>query len=249
MFGKQNAAAIVAEFLGTAVLTLAILSIQRSQLSLAFFIAAAAGLALVMASFVFGRVSGAHLNPAITLALWTVRKVSTIRGFVYIIAQCLGAVAAYYLFTYFIGSEFQKIGGEFSTKVFLAEMVGALVFSIGFAAALYQGFSRSVTASMTGLSYMVGIIVVSTASLGLLNPAVALGVKAWTVGTYVLGPLVGALIGINLYARLFAQPEVVTADAAVVKPAAAKATTKAKTARAKAPAKKKTAAKRKTTRK
>lgn len=246
MFGKRNAAALVAEFLGTGVLTLAILSVQRSQLSLAFFIAAAAGVALAMASFVFGRVSGAHLNPAITLALWTVRKVSTIRGFVYIIAQCLGAIGAYYLFTYFIGQEFKSIGGDFSTKVFVAEMVGALIFSVGFAAALYQGFSRAVTASMIGVSYMVGIVAVSTASLGLLNPAVALGVKAWTVGTYILGPLVGALIGINLYARLFAQPEAVAAEAATV---ASSAAVKPKATRAKAGTKKKTTAKRKTTRK
>jgi hypothetical protein len=48
-----------------------------------------------------------------------------------------------------------------------------------------------------------GIIVASVSSAGLLNPALALGLRSW--GTvYVLGPLVGALVGVNLYYLLFA---------------------------------------------
>jgi glycerol uptake facilitator-like aquaporin len=243
MIGKRNAAAVVAEFLGTSVLVLLILTIQRSQLSIPFFISIAAGLALAMAMFVFGRVSGAHFNPAITIGLWTVRKVSTVRAAIYVLAQLLGGVAAYFLFTYFIDNSFKSIAGDFSWRIFVAEAVGAGLFALGWAAALYQGFSRAVTASMAGLSYTVSVLAVSTASLGLLNPAAALGVRSWVWTTYVLGPIVGGVIGINLYARLFAEPEVVTAGPVAVKAktAAAKTvrTTKAKT----------TAAKRKTAKK
>jgi glycerol uptake facilitator-like aquaporin len=249
MFGKRNAAALVAEFLGTTILTLLILSVQRSQLSVAFFIAASAGLAFALISFIFGRVSGGHFNPAITIGLWTVRKVTTIRAVMYIAVQLLGGVAAYYLFTYFIGSEFKSIGGDYSTKVLVAEAVGTMIFSMGIAAAVYQSFNRAASASMTGLALMVGIVGVSAASLGLLNPAVALGVKAWVWGTYVVGPIIGAIIGINLYARLFAQPEAVTVAEGAVGPTAAatvKAASKAKSTKAKKPAaKRKTAAKKK----
>ena len=44
MFGKRKIAAVVAEFLGTAALTLLVLSVQHSQVGLTFFVAMAAGL-------------------------------------------------------------------------------------------------------------------------------------------------------------------------------------------------------------
>jgi hypothetical protein len=37
-----------------------------------------------------------------------------------------------------------------------------------------------------------------------LNPAVALGARSWVWGSYVVGPLLGAVVGTNLYALLFA---------------------------------------------
>jgi hypothetical protein len=111
--------------------------------------------------------------------------------------------------------------------------------------------SPAVTASFAGLSYVVGIIAASSASIGLLNPAVSLGVRAWVWGTYVLGPVVGALIAINLYDRLFAPVALETAVAgAAATPAVANGTrsTSATATRAKRTTAKKTTAKRRTTR-
>jgi hypothetical protein len=65
----------------------------------------------------------------------------------------------------------------------------------------------------------------------LLNPAVALGAQAWVWGTYVLGPVVGALVGVNLYAYLFAGGT--RAKAAVAAPAPAKKASARKKSRAK----------------
>ena len=45
MFKRKRLAMLVAEFLGTGILTLVVLSVQRSQLGLAYFVAIAAGLA------------------------------------------------------------------------------------------------------------------------------------------------------------------------------------------------------------
>ncbi|XP_006816957.1 aquaporin-4-like [Saccoglossus kowalevskii] len=41
----------------------------------------------------FGHVSGANINPAVTCALLVTRKISFLRAFLYVIAQCIGAVA------------------------------------------------------------------------------------------------------------------------------------------------------------
>jgi aquaporin Z len=44
--------------------------------------------------FALGHLSGAHINPAVTLAFWSVRRFPTREVAPYIVAQCLGAVLA-----------------------------------------------------------------------------------------------------------------------------------------------------------
>lgn len=226
MFGRQRIATLVAEFLGTGVLTLLILSVQRSTIGVPFFVAMAAGLTLALMMFALARTSGGHFNPAITLALWTARKVATVPAVLYIVAQLLGGYAAYSLYTYFVNSPLQDVGGEFSGRILVAEAVGAGIFAFGWAAAMYQGFTRATTAAVSGLAYMIGIVAASSAAIGLLNPAVAFGVKAWVLGTYVLGPILGAIIGMNLYGLLFAKADEVTVAETAAPAVAAKRVSK-----------------------
>jgi glycerol uptake facilitator-like aquaporin len=223
MFGRRKIATLVAEFLGTGVLTLLILSVQRSTIGVPFFVALAAGLTVALMVFALGGTSGAILNPALTLALWTARKISTLTGVLFIAAQMLGAWGAYWLYTYFVNSSLQKVGGHFTGRILVAEAVGTGLFAFGWAAALYQGYTRAVTASVAGLAYMLGIVAASSAAIGLLNPAVALGVRAWVWGTYVLGPVLGAIIGVNLFGLLFAEPAVAGASVAATSTSAAAA--------------------------
>lgn len=228
MFGRQKIAALVAEFLGAGVLTLLVLSVQRSTIGVPFFVAIAAGLTVTAMMFTVASVSGGHFNPAITLGLWTARKVTTARAIVYIAAQLLGAWAAYYLYTYFVHNSLQPIGGHYSGRILVAEAVGTGIFAFGWASALYQRYSAAVTASVAGLTYMLGIIAASSASIGLLNPALALGTRAWVWGTYVLGPVLGAIIGINLYGLLFTEEGSKNLAAAVSTGSGAASSTSAK---------------------
>jgi aquaporin Z len=230
---------LVAEFLGTGALTLLILSVQRSTIGVPFFVAAAAGLIVTLMSFAVGGISGGYFNPALTLGMWTARKLSTVTGVLYIGAQLLGAWGAYYLYTYFVKTSLQPVGGHFTGRIMVAEAVGTALFTFGFASAVYQGFNRAVSASVAGLSLMLGIIAASSAAIGLLNPAVALGVRSWVWGSYVLGPVLGAVIGVNLYGLLFAESTgvvstvSVSASSAAVAPKTTKRTPAKKTKRAK----------------
>jgi aquaporin Z len=215
MFTRQKVAALVGELLGAGVLTLLILSVQRSTIGVPFFVAIAAGLAFATMSFAVGNISGGHFNPAITLGFWTARRITTARAVLYVAAQLLGAWFAYVLYTYFVNNTLQSVGGHYSGRVLAAEAVGAGIFSFGFAATVYQGFNRVTAASLCGLALVVGTIAASSASLGLLNPAVALGTRAWVWGTYVAGPVLGAVIGINLYSLLFTKDGAKSLAAAV----------------------------------
>jgi aquaporin Z len=231
MFGRRNIATYVAEFLGTGVITLLILSVQRSTIGVPFFVALAAGVTLALMTFAVGAYATGFFNPAITLGLWTARRIATVQAILMILLQLLGAGAAYWLYTYFVKSSLQNVGGHYSTRILVAETVGTGILAFGIAAALYQRLTAAVTASMAGLAYMVGIIAASSASIGLLNPAAALGVRAWVWGTYVLGPVLGAVIGINLYNLVFAETAVATAAADAAVASGTSATTSSRVAR------------------
>lgn len=211
MFNRRKAAMLVAEFLGTGVLTMIVLSVSKSTIGIPYFVSLAAGLAIGAMTLVFGAISGAHFNPAITLGLWTVRKVSSSKAVVYIIAQLLGATAAYWLYTYFVNAHWANADSHFVGRVMVAEAAGAFVFSMAWASAVYGKFGNAKTAATVTVGLILGILVASSASGGLLNPAVALGVRSWVWGTYVLGPVLGAVIGFNLYNLLF-----VSADGAML---------------------------------
>lgn len=203
MLEKKKIAAVIAEFVGTAVLTVLILTVQRSTIGVPFFVATAAGLVVIVMVFALLDVSGANFNPALTIALWTARKISTVRSLFYIGAQMLGGWSAYYLYTFLVNSKLQPIGGHYTSRTLVAESFGAAVFAFVWASGMFQKLSKPTRASIAGLGYMIGMIGASAAAIGLINPSVALGVRAWVWGTYVLGPVLGAIIGVNLYGLLF----------------------------------------------
>jgi len=241
MFGRRKVAMVVAEFLGTGLLALVMLSVQRSTIGIPYFVAIAGGLAVTALMFVLSTVSGAHFNPAITIGLWTARKVKSLPALVYLVAQLLGGWAAYGVYTYFVNSSLQKLGGHFTWRVFLAEAVGTMIFGLVWAAVA----ARRLSYAVAGVGFTLGVIVAAAASIGLINPAVAISARAWEVFsstgwlTYALAPVVGAAVGINLYNLLFDAPEAVAAAAApAARPAAAARVT---TTRRAAPARKTTA--------
>jgi aquaporin Z len=231
MFGRKKVAALLAEFLGTAVLTLLILSVQRSQLGLQYFVALGAGLVVALLTFTFVEYSGAFFNPAIAIGLWTARKLSTLATVAFILAQIAGAFASFGIYSYFANTHLTNVGGHFTARILIAEALGTFVFTFLYAATMYKGLASSTRAAFSGLAYTSGILVASSAAIGLLNPAVALGIRAWATA-YIVGPIIGAIIGINLYTMVFAEGKVVQAATAssvsAKKPVAKKKSTKKK---------------------
>lgn len=209
MNGKQKVVALVAEFLGTAILVTAVMAVMRSSLGLPYFIAIAVGLTVALLMLLFGHTSGSHLNPAVTLGLWTVRRIGTVDAITYIAAQFAGALGAWLLYTRLTEQSLSSlVTGGFDWRVLVAEGVGALVLAFGVAAALNKALDIGRRAVIVGLSYALGVIIASTVSYGFVNPAVALGLQSWSIA-YVAGPIAGVLLGINLYNLLFASPAAV----------------------------------------
>lgn len=215
MLTRKKAAMILAEFLGTGFLTLAVLAVSKSSIGLPYFIAIAAGLVVATVTLTLGAVSGAHLNPLITIGLWSVRRIKALPAIVYIAAQLLGGIAAYFLFSYLIGQPWHN-SGSFEAKVLIAEALGGFVFSLGFAAVVFQRLRGGQAAAVIGMSLTLAILVASAGAGGIINPAVALGARSWVWGTFALGPVLGGIIGFNLYSLLFAPASELVAEEAVV---------------------------------
>lgn len=201
---RSKVAMLAAEFLGTAILATAVINVARSQIGIGYFVAISVAATYGLLIMMFGSVSGGHFNPAVTIGMWTLRKIQTLQALAYLAAQMLGGLAAWRLAEYFVGETLTSIAPKnFEWKVLVAEMVGTLVFTFGIAAAVYHRYENGRLAATLALSLFVGTIVASIASNAALNPAIALANQSWS-RAYIFGPIVGSIVGMNLYALLFA---------------------------------------------
>ncbi|HSW78902.1 MAG TPA: aquaporin [Candidatus Babeliales bacterium] len=220
-------APVLAEFFATGILVMVALILGQTT-AVSYFIATSLAVTAAAVYLIFNMVSGAHANPAITFGMWTARRIGTLRGISYIAAQLLGAVAAWQLFQYLTNHTMAAKNVPFSTPIFVAELVGTAVLALAFTAALNKGAMVLNSAVAIGAAYFAAILIAATASAGYVNPAIALGARAGS-GVYVLGPLVGGLIGVNLYTYFFETPLV--AAAAATRTVTKKTTTKRTTTR------------------
>lgn len=215
--------ALLAEFIGTFLLTAVYIITKGEPLYLGF--------ALVAIILTVGILSGAHLNPLLTVGAWVTRKMASMRALGYLVAQVLGATAALGLLTAFIGGAPSETGQQaalmgqqapqlFSVAdvksgkewfVFFAELTGAIIFSLAVASAMREKRDRVAAAFNVGLGLFVAALIAGVAASyvsanAVLNPAIALSVGAvdWTkinfmaIAIYMVAPLIGGVLGFAL---------------------------------------------------
>jgi glycerol uptake facilitator protein len=77
------------------------------------------GLVLAVGIYAFGKISGAHFNPAVTIGLWSVRKFPSKDVIPYIIAQLVGALLASLLFAFCLGTASVTVANLGATAPFV----------------------------------------------------------------------------------------------------------------------------------
>lgn len=145
----------------------------------------AIGAVLMVMVFAGGHISGAHYNPAVTLAVLIRGKISAFDAVVYMAVQILGAISAAYLAKWFIGdvtiAELDISGRTY--KVIVAELLGTFALA-------YVVLNVATAKGNTGNSFYglaIGFTVFAMASAfgrtsgGAFNPAVAIGVTIMEV--------------------------------------------------------------------
>jgi len=205
MFSREKVGMILAEFVGTFILaTVAIAAASYFNFTAPWYVSIAVGITLATLVAVIGKVSGSHVNPAVTAGLWTLRKISAVTALVYISAQMLGGVLSLAFVEYVTNTDIIAQGmTSIDGRIFLAEMIGAAVFGVGVAAAVMQKLEGFYASFTIGASLMLGILVASLAGPGFLNPAVALANNTWDL-TVVVAPILGVILGMNTYSLFFA---------------------------------------------
>jgi aquaporin Z len=186
----------LAEFIGTFTLT----SVVLLSLTGVFPVSTPVLAGLVLGIFVYtiGHISGTHLNPAVTVGLWSIGKIRLEAAASYIAAQMLAGLSAMLLMTMALG-RVSTLSSNFSLTVLMAEILGMALFTFGIAAVVYGRAEDDFSGVVVGASLFLGIAVAAMlGSNGVLNPAVALGIGSFGLA-YILGPVLGSVIGFNLY--------------------------------------------------
>ncbi len=181
-----------AELLGTFLLAGVVRLSLMAHLSLSTPVLA--GLTLGLCVYYFGSVSGAHINPAVTIALASVKKIKPDEAVYYVVAQLLGAFLALVAVDALVQGTVTVNVSE-TLPVGIMEAVGAFILMTGVAAVVYNKVSNTSSGLTIGSSLLLGIVAASSLSNGVLNPAVALGIGSISFA-YVLGPIVGAVAAV-----------------------------------------------------
>jgi glycerol uptake facilitator-like aquaporin len=182
----------IAEFIGTFTLALVVsFSLSYGNFAVATPILAA----LVLGVFVYtiGHISGTNINPGVSSGLLSIGKLKSNDFVGYILAQVLAGIIVGIL----TGKISTMVFG-FNMSILFTEMAGMILFTFGIASAVY-GRVKDFAGIVVGTSLLLGIALsVSIGGSGVLNPAVAISLGMLDLG-YILGPILGAIIGFNLY--------------------------------------------------
>lgn len=145
--------ALLAELVGTLILVLVAVTVANPII---------VGFVLVVLVLAVGAISGAHLNPAVTFGLWSVKKLESIKLPFYWAAQILGALFALLIIQMFSNADFSLSLASFSSfenKLVAAELLGTAVFTFAIAAAVHRGLADAAKSLAIGFGLLAGLAV------------------------------------------------------------------------------------------
>ena len=185
-----------------------------------FAIGIAFAIAIAGSIYALGNISGAHLNPAVSIALCATKRFPARETGAYIVSQLIGAVIASLLFAASAGMDAVTVGGLGATAPFpgieygqaiLVEFIGTfLLMLVIMGVAVNSKAPPGFAGLIIGLT--VGGVITTTGNIAgaSLNPARTFGpyVGDWLLGgnnlwmyfpIYVIGPILGAIVAAFVY--------------------------------------------------
>lgn len=223
----------IAEFFGTFWLVLggcgsAVLAAAFPSLGIGFVgVAFAFGLTVLTMAYAIGHISGAHLNPAVTLGLVTGKRFPARDLLPYWISQVVGAaVAAGVLYLIASGKEGFDVSGGFASNGYglhspggyslTACLICEIVMTAFFLLIIMGSTDKRVPNGFAPIAIGLGLTLIHLISIPVTNTSVnparstgpALFVGGWALGQlwlFWVAPLIGGAIGGALYEVIFRQ--------------------------------------------
>jgi aquaporin Z len=209
------------ELIGTAMLVLigcsAIVLSGNAIPAGALQIGVAFGLAVTAVAYSIGTVSGGHINPAVSVAMWSAGRMSMIDMFLYIIYQMIGAIiGAGILYAILQGKvppgatanlgQNVILGGYSVATVLGVEFVATLIFTLVILGATASRGGPAIAGLIIGLTLVaLHLAFISVDGLSV-NPARSAGPAAWVQGValnqlwiFILAPCVAGWVAGWLY--------------------------------------------------
>ncbi len=173
----------------------------------------AIGVALAALVYMGGYISGAHYNPAVTLALWMSKKVKADTALPYMLVQIVAAIAASATYLVVTNDTFipqAGVGVSMSNALIIETLFTFLLASVVLnTAATDKTKGNDYYGLAIGLTVMAGAFAGGPISGGAFNPAVGigpllfdfanLGMHTTSILTYLIGPLLGGALASVVY--------------------------------------------------
>ena len=210
-------------FGGTAVAVAAILARPTAGPAYdSLAVALAFGIALAAVVAAVGHVSGAHVNPAVTLGMAATKKFPWQFVPHYVVAQLAGAVLAAFATWITFGGAARgeaKLAATYPAQgvgdlqAFVVEiLITFILVFVVMAVATDDRAPAAIAPIAVGFALAVGVFIAGPVTGGSVNPARSLGPMIvagdlTSVWLYVLGTIIGGVLGALLYDRFMAQTE------------------------------------------
>lgn len=215
--GTELVGTFILVFFGAGTVVALELSGSPSPALSALAIGLAFGLAVMICVYAFLHVSGAHINPTVTLGLAVVGKFPWRNVPGYLLAQLVGSIAAASMLWVIFGGGARDEplllgttapGDRGWIVAFVTEVVlGALLLIVLLATAVDQRATPAGAGLAIGFTIGVGVMVALNVSGGSFNAArtlgpmiVAGGFPSWWV--YLVAPALGGIVGALIYDKL-----------------------------------------------
>ncbi|MBI4126809.1 MAG: MIP family channel protein [Deltaproteobacteria bacterium] len=212
----------LAEFIATFLLIFIgagsiVVSVQQGGTTGLVGIALAHGLAIFIGVAVTGHISGAHINPAVTFAMFVTKRIPLGQAFGYWVSQCAGAVVGAWLLTTLfsdttvmqsqLGTPALATGVSVMNGIVIEAILTFFLVIAIFASAVDPKGPRTLAPLVIGLVITMDIFFGGPLTGAAMNPARAFGPALlsglWTNHmVYWVGPLLGGAIGGWFYDRL-----------------------------------------------
>ena len=174
----------------------------------------AIGTTLMVMVYMGGHVSGAHYNPAVTLALFLSNKIDSKDSLLYVASQVLGAALGAFVVCYLTGEGFAPSpgAGVGTGQIILSEVI----FTMALCLVVLNVAANDATKGNSYYGLAIGFTVFFAASAvggisgGAFNPAVGIGPTVMSTlhgGTlaylwyYLLGPCAGGVLAAWVFAK------------------------------------------------